>query len=123
MTIIHAGRMINGKGPPLYLFLKEIDDRYAWFNGDNPTDAAADTIEGAITLAHKKWKLKGFRLVNCGFLYTLPERDEHGINALFHQMKASYESPNGIYFDETLGHPVYVQNASHEALSLFKEMQ
>ncbi|MEX1013153.1 MAG: hypothetical protein WD595_00655 [Waddliaceae bacterium] len=123
MTIIHAGRIIGNKGPPLYLFLREVDEKYAWFNGDTQTDIVADTIGSAITLARRKWKFNHFRTLNCGFLYTLPERDEHGINALFHQMAASYKSPNGIYFDETLGHPVYVQNASQEALNLFKEMQ
>lgn len=94
--------------------------RFAWFLDEAPTGVEAPHVEEAIRLAVKKWKLN---LVNCGFRYMLPERDEHGINALFHQMGASYESMNGVYFEEELGYNCIVQNASDEARQLWRELK
>jgi len=82
------------------------------------TDVKASNVEEAIRLARRKWGLKGFRTLNCGFRYSLPERDEHGINALYHQMAASYAASNGIYFDEEVGHNCIVHNASLEARAM-----
>jgi len=62
-------------------------------------------------------------MVNCGFRYTLPERDEHGYNALFHQMAASYATSNGVYFDEESGNNCFVNFASEEAKNLLKVLQ
>ena len=61
--------------------------------------------------------------MHCGFRYTLPERDEHGLNALFNQMVASYSSSNGVYFEQELGHPCIVQNASIQARLLWKKLK
>lgn len=113
------------KGGVRYLYLRQLGDfHFAWFEDDEePTEVEAPHAEEAIRLAVKKWKEMGFNLLNCGFRYTLPERDEHGINALFHQMGASHESMNGVYFEEELGYNCFVQNASIEALDLYKKLK
>lgn len=122
--LIHIARIKGDKKTPLYLFLRQKkDDLYQWTeereNGiEIDTKAFGSTIEDAIAKARKLFKQHSFRTVNCGFLYTLPERDEHGMNALFHQMKASYLSANGIYFDEKLKNNFHVQFASDEAKDL-----
>lgn len=114
---------------PTYLFLRKIDsERYAWFkenkSGTEETTAIeAHGIAEAIRLANFQWKNAYFTLLNCGFRYTLPERDEHGINALFCQMAASYSTSNGVYFEEELGHLCFVQAASIEARRLWKKLK
>lgn len=119
--LIHIASI--NKGGQHYLFLKEITPHhYVWFEGKDES-VSAPTIPAAITAARNHWRANSFRLVNCGFRYTLPERDEHGMNALYHQMAASYATQNGVYFDEELGHNCLVQNASQEALNLWKELK
>jgi hypothetical protein len=126
-TLIHVGiRHVLNKGKE-YLFLRRISSRhFVWFieNLEEEIEAgiSASSAEEAMQLAHHAWKNYAFRTLICGFRYTLPERDEHGSNALFHQMVASYTSSHGIYFDEDLGHHCYIQNASQEALSLWKRL-
>ena len=117
--IIHAGCFEDGT----YVLLRqEAPDSFKWWTLDETdTGVSASTVEEAIRLANKAWK--GFRTVICGFRYTLPERDEHGMNALFHQMVASYSTPNGVYLDEDLGHMCHVQFASQEALNLWKKLK
>lgn len=116
--LIHVG-IIQEKGVKIYLFLREVaPQHYVWFKENEKTEVEATTIEEALRLAARFWKLDYFRTLNCGFRYTLPERDEHGTNALFHQMAASYASSNGIYFDEELGNNCVVYNASQEARTL-----
>lgn len=110
--LIHVAR----KGSTLY-FLRKKGDDFVWFEGENETPIVSKNIEEAIRLANRKWH---FRMLACGFRYTLPERDEHGNNALFYQMAASQKTLTGVYFDEELGHPCIVQNASGEALDLLK---
>jgi hypothetical protein len=122
--IIHAGRLHDGT----YLLLRqEGPDYYRWWIDDDQaekeTDVSANTVEEAIRLAHRKWKHQHFRTIICGFRYTLPERDEHGMNALFHHMVSSYSSPAGTYHDEELGHACHVQAASDEALRLWKKVK
>lgn len=53
----------------------------------------------------------------------MPERDEHGLPALFYQMKASYTSSSGIYFEEDFGYNAIVKEASQEALTLLKRLE
>lgn len=127
--LIHVGLIqIQGKGRVL-LFLRQITpQQYIWFQEEKPgveieTPVQAETIEEALRLAVKAWKKDGYRNINCGFRYTLPERDEHGTNALFHQMAASYNSMNGIYFDEELGNNCIVHNASQEARNLLRTVK
>lgn len=116
--LIHVGR--KGKKN---LYLRQLGTlHFAWFEEDDtPAGVEAPHAEEAIRLAFKKWR--GLHLLNCGFRYTLPERDEHGINALFHQMGASYESMNGVYFEEELGYNCIVQNASDEARELWRKLK
>jgi len=121
MNVIHIALIfLRGKK---YLFLHKIEPRkFAWFEDQNET-VAADNIEDAIRLAVQHWKKDAIKMLNCGFRYTLPERDEHGLNALFWQMVASYNSPTGVYFDEELGCNCIVQNASTEARNLWNQMK
>ncbi len=108
------------------LFLRRKEANHiVWFeesenNKEIETEITAQTVEEAIRLGRKHWKNHAFRTLNCGFRYTLPERDEHGMNALYCQMAASYASSNGVYFDEDLGHNCFVQAASLEARKLLK---
>lgn len=125
IRLIHIARIFTKSGWR-YLFLRETEkSRFSWHeqtgNGEVETGVAAATIEEALRLAALKWKKDNFTTVICGFRYTLPERDEHGINALFHQMAASYASPNGIYYDDELGNNCIVQNASEEALRFWRK--
>jgi hypothetical protein len=123
--LIHIARILSLEGRQTTLFLRKLDPvRFAWFEkregAEQETEVSAGTIEEALRVAARYWKERSFRTLICGFRYTLPERDEHGINALFHQMSASYSSMNGIYYDEELGSNCYVQNASNEALDLLR---
>lgn len=129
--IIHLARIQPQGGSVRYLFLRQQDPhRLMWYEQNGPdandeleTKISGSTIDDALQQARQKWKHDSFRTVICGFRYTLPERDEHGCNALFHQMVASYSSPNGIYFDEDLGHNCIVQFASQEARSIWERLK
>lgn len=120
--VIHVARLIRGR-EKLTLFLKKTDtETYQWFIEERPTDVKGITPEEAIRLAKRYWSFDTLRFLNCGKRFTLPERDEHGGNALFHQMVASYKTFNGIYFDEELGHSCQVREASQEALELMAKL-
>jgi hypothetical protein len=126
--LIHIGKYHPPHKGTKYLFLREKSSNdYRWYeeedSSEKETAVFGTSIEEAMRLAHKTWKNQAFRTVICGFRYTLPERDEHGINALFCQMAASYSSPNGVYFDEALGHNCFVQAASKEALDLWLKLK
>lgn len=127
--LIHVALIQEFKSGKTLLFLRRLNEgHYAWFkdegNGkESETPVWGPTIEEAIRLARLFWKEDAFRTIHCGFRYTLPERDEHGNNALFHQMIASYSSMNGIYFDDELGHNCVVHHASNEARSLWQQLQ
>lgn len=124
ISLIHIG--IIGKE---HLFLRKLDAHtYTWFEEkpdgtEKATSVSAPNIEEALRLAHREWKSKGFRTMRCGFRFTLPERDEHGLNALFFQMCASYNSMNGVYFDEELGSNCIVNNAPLETLRLYNRLK
>jgi len=125
--LIHVA-CIFAQGRWHYLFLrKNGEGHFTWHQElqsqhEEETPVSGHTIEEALRLAVRQWKEQSFRTLQCGFRYTLPERDEHGINALFHQMVASYSSSNGIYYDEELGNNCFVQNASDEAQKLWKRL-
>lgn len=111
-----------------YLLLRRLEPKgFAWFldNDDSevPTGIVRDSIALAFQEGFSKFKMNSFRPVLSGFRYMLPERDEHGERATFSEMCRSYASSNGIYFDEALGHNCYVQNASLEALNLFRNFK
>lgn len=122
--IIHIARIQSSEDPfPHYLFLrKQGDNLFVWYDSKAELALSGSTVQETLKMGRKTWHLNSFRMVNCGFRYTLPERDEHGCNALFYQMVESYRSYNGIYFDEELGHNCYVNFASQEALALMKNL-
>lgn len=123
--LIHAATILSSNGPQ-YLFLRQVSDHeFTWFievdGQEQKTGVTFSHVEEAIRLANKKWMLENFTPLNCGFRYTLPERDEHGNNALFHQMVSSYSSMNGVYFDVDLGRLCIVQNAPSSTRALWKK--
>lgn len=129
MKLIHIASIEEQAKGKVYLFLREKNsNHYVWLKEEQPgqeveTSVSAPTSEEALRLARREWWNSYFRPLNCGFRYTLPERDEHGYNALFHQMVASYTSFNGIYFDAELGNNCIIHNASLEARTLWKQLQ
>lgn len=127
--LIHMARIIAPDGRAKYIFLRKCDpEGFKWYEEEDrskerETPVSAQTIQEAIRLGIRHWNKQAYRNVNCGFRYTLPERDEHGINAYFHQMAASQSSMNGVYYDEELGNNCFVQNASLEALNLWQRLK
>jgi hypothetical protein len=123
--LIHVGKKLGKRGSYTYLFLRQVEPHiFTWFEvekdfKENATHITSPSIEEAMRLAQRDWASDYFRTIICGFRYTLPERDEHGLNALFFQMVASYSSSNGIYFDEELGCNCIVHQASQEARNLW----
>lgn len=128
MKLIHVAFILRHKQGKSTLFLRKISDQeYAWFEEyeedpgvEKEIALKATTVEEAMRLAHRHLNEFSFRTLNCGFRYSLPERDEHGCNALYWQMVASYSSPGGVYFDEEVGHNCFVQGASLQALKIWR---
>ncbi|MBA3237412.1 MAG: hypothetical protein H0T62_03560 [Parachlamydiaceae bacterium] len=129
MKLVHVAFIDRPKIGKSTLFLRKVsENQFNWFEEKRSGDEEeiglhAPNVEEAIGLARRTLKELGFRTLICGFRYTLPERDEHGINALFWQMAASYTAPGGVYFDEEVGHNCFVQNSSLDALKLFKQLK
>lgn len=124
VKLIHVGKITPNGGGVKYLYLRQKDPKkFTWYEEEVETPISAPTVEEAIRQAHLHWKRNSFRTLICGFQYTLPERDEHGVNAYFHQMVASYSTVNGVYVDEDRGHMCRVDNASQEALRLWKQLE
>lgn len=123
--IIHIAKISDSQKKMAYLLLRQkAPHEFVWYTEDNiPSEVKGATIQSAIQNAYKYWKLSNISMVNCGFRYTLPERDEHGNNALYCQMALSYSSPLGIYYDEELGHNCIVNFASDEAKDLLKRLK
>lgn len=127
--LIHVATIAAQHPGKSYLLLRQNDTlSFTWFEeqpdySEKETDVTANSIEEAMRLAVRRWKGDAFTTVICGFRYNLPERDEHGINALFHQMAASFGSMNGVYYDNELGNNCFVQNASTEALRLWQKLK
>ena len=117
MNIFHIAK-IYPKGHIQYIFLKKEDDQFYW----EGLDYKEDNYNSALKIGAEHWKDDYFQLVNCGFRYSLPIRDEVGMNALFWQMAKSYKSSNGVYFDEDVGHECIVKFASDEALGIWKKI-
>lgn len=109
--------------PKTRIFLIE-EEGFHWIDEQGGyLDLSEETLPLALQLAYQKFSKLGFRLVHFGTRYTLPERDEVGVSALFPHFYASYRSPTGKYFDQELGHMAYVDFASLEAKSLLKELE
>lgn len=125
--LIHVAEILLQNKGKRYLFLRQINPyHYSWFEEEGQekeTPIWGATAEEAIAAARRQWKNQEFRTLNCGFRYSLPERDEHGVNALFYQMAASYQSMTGVYYEEELGANCMVQNASIEARDLLQRLQ
>jgi len=127
--LIHVAKIRPQNEGDRFLLLRQTEPfRYIWFRENQPGDEVETgiwgaTAEEAILEGYKAWRSDQIDPLNCGFRYTLPERDEVGTNALFHQMVSSYSSMNGVYFDEELGSNCIVQNASSEARNLWKRFQ
>lgn len=117
---IHVAK--RGKG--VYLFLKKsAPDTYQWFEGEKELAIRGNSVEEACrALAGAMRGEDGFTFLACGSRFTLPERDEHGMNALFSQMAASFGASSGVYFDSELGHSCIVKNASQEAYDLYRKL-
>lgn len=125
--IIHAGFIFVEKQGRCPILLRHLNlFKYVWFLQQSNKKEIETAIWGgiigeAIAAARKAWKINNLSFLNCGFRYTLPERDEVGTNALFYQMVSSYSSALGVYFDEELGSNCIIQNASLEARLFSKE--
>lgn len=129
MTLIHVARF-HSKGKWSYLYLRKNEhNHFIWHEEqendqkESETPLSAQSVEEAMRLAPRHWRNCSWHPIHCGFRYTLPERDEHGINAFFHQMAASCNSSNGIYYDAELGNNCFVQNASEEAITLWQKLK
>lgn len=127
--LIHIGRIIASDGRARYVFLrKQLPEGFLWYECITPTtevetSVVGPTIEEAIRLGIRQWSKQAYRNVMCGIRYMLPERDEHGSNALFWQMAASQNTMNGVYYDDELGNNCTVQNASIEAFNLWQRLK
>lgn len=127
-NLIHIATIRVSGGGKQTLYLRKQDTRYVWLllggeGQESESTVAADSAEEAIRLAWRHWENDGFQPLRCGYRFTLPERDEIGVNALFHQMVASYSTMNGIYLDEELGHQCIVHDASAEALQVWASLR
>lgn len=119
-NLVNVAR-INGKK---LLFLRKLEPKlYQWFDQDDKTDVQAETQEEAIRLAYRKWQDRGFQMLPCGYVFTLPERDEHGNNASFSQMGKSLESMTGVYYDEDLGHSCIVNQIPNETRKIYNSLK
>ncbi len=128
--LIHVARYQGPDGHPVYLFLRRVGDTYRWFQESRsgkelPLELEASQISEALRLAAERFVDEDYLPLECGFRFDQAQRDEHGINALFHQMVASYSSNHieGNYFDVELGHECKVENASEDALALWKKLE
>jgi len=125
--IIHVAEVMKKGGKSAYLLLRCVSPhRFIWFEESDDkeieTSVTGSNPQEAIKNARRYWREDfSFRTVLCGRRLTLPERDEHGDSALFHQMAASLETINGVYFDDELGHSCIVQNISQEGRKLYEK--
>jgi len=114
--LIHIAQVSFEKKGKHWLYLRQLEPlKYVWFVVEEDKEQESGiwgaTSEEAIFEGITHWRKFQFTSLNCGFRYTLPERDEIGTPALFHQMAASYATMNGIYFESELGCNCIVQNA------------
>ena len=127
-NLIHVAYILTRQGRHTLYLRRSEKGSYSWNQLDEteqetPSPVTANSAEEAIRLGRGHWKEDSFTPLHCGFRFTLPERDEIGGNALFHQMTASYSSINGVYLDEELSHQCIVYDASQEALALWARLR
>ena len=130
--VLHAARYQPDGHHSIYLLLREKDDgSFVWYEErygpegaeEVETDIGGPSICDATQAARERWSEQAFHTVGCGIRYQLPERDEHGCTALFHEMVDSYSHFDGVYFDEDLKHTCFVDKASAEALDLWHKLE
>lgn len=126
--VVHLGRYEENRQIQYLLLVKRDEDRFDWFERASSgnrieTAVTGTTVAEAIQKANRHWRSLSFRTVLCGFLYQLPERDEHGQPALFSEMVQSYSSFNGVFFSQERGYNCFIDFASKEALTFWKELQ
>lgn len=130
-TIIHIAYLQQGRRRE-YFFLRKTDAaRYQWEKAEQysedqvkePALIIADSVEEAIRLANRQWHSPPLQSLICGFRFTLPERDEIGTPALFHQMRRAYRVSNGVYLDEELGCSCIIHDAPSQTLALLKSLE
>lgn len=131
-TIIHIGYLQQGRHREYYFLRKTDSARYQWekaqertenFSKDEPLPIIADSVEEAIRLAYLQWHSPPLQSLICGFRFTLPERDEIGVPALFHQMRRSYSVGNGAYLDEEIGCSCIIHDAPSQTLALWRLLE
>lgn len=114
MKIIHKAR-VNNK----WIDLVEIEPaKFGWYDGDRSLDLNATSIPLAFAKARKTFS--NFLPIAAGYKYTLPERDEHGKEALYCEAVKSLESSNGVFFDEKAGHNVVVHLIPQKTIDLIR---
>lgn len=125
---IHVG-LLPSRGPSTLLLLRKETEEgpYRWAlrkatGYEEPTAVTGRDAGEAIHRACQVWRPLHVRMLKCGYRYTLPERDEVGTPALFHQMVASYATSTGIYFDEELQANCIVYLASQEARHIARQL-
>ena len=123
--LIHMGEIFPGEK---FYLRKMKENHYVWFlenaeGKEKETELSAPNIEEALRLAKKSWQGLNFKFIPCGFRFTLPERDEHGTNALFYQAIKSLESMSGVYFDEELGHNCIVHQIPLRIREIYKKLK
>jgi hypothetical protein len=128
--LIHVASIYSDEGVHTLLFLRKQDEeRYRWtieVNGhEELTDIEGPNPTEAIRLAARRYAHNTFEAMICGFRYDYEDRDEHGINALFHEMATSYGNAtiDGRYQDKELNHQFFVDFAPDEALKLWHKLQ
>lgn len=125
--LIHIAKYypFHRKGRQFLYLRRQSPHYYVWMETEDhltehETEVCAPSLEEAFLEAQLTWKSQGYRTISCGFCYSLPERDEHGVNALFCQMVVSYSVFNGICHDAETGGSYFVEHASREALDIWK---
>ncbi len=128
--LIHVASYYGPGGRQFLLLLREVNGLYRWFvesqqENEEPTDLEAGRVHEAIRLAARHYRHDDFVSLHCGYRYDSEDRDEHGINALFHEMVASYSnaSIDGAYQNSDLSHQFFVKFAPDQALTLWKRLE
>ena len=117
MKIIHKA-LVNNK----WIDLVEIEPgKYGWYEGEHSLDLNAASIPLAFVIARKAYP--DFNPIAAGYKYTLPERDEHGKEALYCEAVKSLESSNGVFFDEKAGHNVVVHLIPQKTIDLIRGLK
>jgi len=104
------------------LFLYKEENAFRWFKANTSLPLAAKTISQAVYQARRSFRLSAFRLLDCGKLFTLPERDEHGAFANFFEFSQAMAAPNYTYFDKERGHLCQVKEFSQEAVLVYNKL-